>query len=292
MFKGVGTALLTPFNEDYSIDYISYEKLLKYQLDNKIDYVVVLGTTGETPTITTEEKEKLIDFTMQFINGKCKVIVGTGSNNTLSVIENNKLAEKYKADGVLIVNPYYNKSSQKGLVEHYKYISERTNLPIILYNVPGRTGMNILPDTVLEIANNCKNVVAIKEASGDISQIAKIIANAPNNFSVISGNDDQTLPVISLGGIGVISVFSNVFPREMKMIVDACLNNSWNEARKLNNQYLTMMNLLFIESSPSPAKFVAEKLGLMKNILRLPLIPVSDSSEKLLFEELKKLNKV
>jgi 4-hydroxy-tetrahydrodipicolinate synthase len=292
MFKGVGTALLTPFNEDYSIDYISYEKLLKYQLDNKIDYVVVLGTTGETPTITTEEKEKLIDFTMQFINGKCKVIVGTGSNNTLSVIENNKLAEKYKADGVLIVNPYYNKSSQKGLVEHYKYISERTNLPIILYNVPGRTGMNILPDTVLEIANNCKNVVAIKEASGDISQIAKIIANAPNNFSVISGNDDQTLPVISLGGIGVISVFSNVFPREMKMIVDACLNNSWNEARKLNNQYLKMMNLLFIESSPSPAKFVAEKLGLMKNILRLPLIPVSDSSEKLLFEELKKLNKV
>lgn len=292
MFKGVGTALLTPFNEDYSIDYISYEKLLKYQLDNKIDYVVVLGTTGETPTITTEEKEKLIDFTMQFIKGKCKVIVGTGSNNTLSVIENNKLAEKYKADGVLIVNPYYNKSSQKGLVEHYKYISERTNLPIILYNVPGRTGMNILPDTVLEIANNCKNVVAIKEASGDISQIAKIIANAPNNFSVISGNDDQTLPVISLGGIGVISVFSNVFPREMKMIVDACLNNSWNEARKLNNQYLTMMNLLFIESSPSPAKFVAEKLGLMKNILRLPLIPVSDSSEKLLFEELKKLNKV
>jgi 4-hydroxy-tetrahydrodipicolinate synthase len=292
MFKGVGTALLTPFNEDYSIDYISYEKLLKYQLDNKIDYVVVLGTTGETPTITTEEKEKLIDFTMQFINGKCKVIVGTGSNNTLSVIENNKLAEKYKADGVLIVNPYYNKSSQKGLVEHYKYISERTNLPIILYNVPGRTGMNILPDTLLEIANNCKNVVAIKEASGDISQIAKIIANAPNNFSVISGNDDQTLPVISLGGIGVISVFSNVFPREMKMIVDACLNNSWNEARKLNNQYLKMMNLLFIESSPSPAKFVAEKLGLMKNILRLPLIPVSDSSEKLLFEELKKLNKV
>jgi 4-hydroxy-tetrahydrodipicolinate synthase len=292
MFKGVGTALLTPFNEDYSIDYISYEKLLKYQLDNKIDYVVVLGTTGETPTITEEEKEKLIDFTMQFINGKCKVIVGTGSNNTLSVIENNKLAEKYKADGVLIVNPYYNKSSQKGLVEHFRYISERTNLPIILYNVPGRTGMNILPDTVLEIANNCQNVVAIKEASGDISQIAKIIANAPNNFTVISGNDDQTLPVISLGGIGVISVFSNVFPREMKMIVDACLNNSWNEARKLNNQYLKMMNLLFIESSPSPAKFVAEKLGLMKNILRLPLIPVSDSSEKLLFEELKKLNKV
>lgn len=290
MFKGVGTALLTPFNDDYSIDFASYEKLLNHQLNNNIDYLVVLGTTGESPVITQKEKEELIDFTLQKVNKKVKIVVGTGTNDPKDVLENNKLAEKYKVDGVLIVNPYYNKSTQKGLVEYYSYIAQQTDLPIILYNVPGRTGMNILPDTAIAIAEKNKNVVAIKEASGNISQIAQLIANKPSTLDVISGNDDQTLPIIALGGVGVISVFSNIYPNEMKQLVDSALSNNYEKAREIHNKYLNMMNLLFIETSPSPAKFLASHIGLMKNIVRLPLIPISNSSEQVLIQEYNKLS--
>lgn len=290
MFKGVGTALLTPFNEDYSIDFASFEKLLSHQLNNNIDYLVVLGTTGESPVITQKEKEELIDFTVQKVNKKVKIVVGTGTNDPKDVLENNKLAEKYKVDGVLIVNPYYNKSTQKGLIEYYSYIAQQTELPIILYNVPGRTGMNILPETAIAIAEKNKNVVAIKEASGNISQIAQLIANKPSSLDVISGNDDQTLPIIAMGGVGVISVFSNIYPNEMKQLVDSALNNNYEKARELHNKYLNMMNLLFIETSPSPVKFLASHIGLMKNIIRLPLIPISNSSEQVLIQEYNKLS--
>lgn len=292
MFNGVGTALLTPFNEDFTIDYTSYEKLLKYQIENEIDYLVVLGTTGEAPVISFDEREKLIAFTQEKVNGKVKIVVGTGSNNPKNVIENNKLAEKYKVDGVLIVNPYYNKSSQKGLVEYYKYICENTQLPVILYNVPGRTGMNVLPETVIAIADQNKNVVAVKEASGNISQIAQLIASKPKDLQVISGNDDQTLPIMALGGVGVISVFSNIFPKEMKILVDAMLNNNFEKARKIHNRYLNMMNLLFVETSPSPAKYLASYMGLMKNILRMPLYPISKKSEEILVAEYNKLKEM
>ncbi|HOJ37436.1 MAG TPA: 4-hydroxy-tetrahydrodipicolinate synthase [Ignavibacteriales bacterium] len=292
MFNGVGTALLTPFNEDFTIDYTSYEKLLKYQIENEIDYLVVLGTTGEAPVISFDEREKLIAFTQEKVNGKVKIVVGTGSNNPKNVIENNKLAEKYKVDGVLIVNPYYNKSSQKGLVEYYKYICENTQLPVILYNVPGRTGMNVLPETVIAIADQNKNVVAVKEASGNISQIAQLIASKPKDLQVISGNDDQTLPIMALGGVGVISVFSNIFPKEMKILVDAMLNNNFEKAREIHNRYLNMMNLLFVETSPSPAKYLASYMGLMKNILRMPLYPISKKSEEILVAEYNKLKEM
>jgi 4-hydroxy-tetrahydrodipicolinate synthase len=207
----------------------------------------------------------------------------------MKVVLLNKIAEEYPVDGVLIVNPYYNKTTQAGLVTHYKYISERTTLPIMLYNVPSRTAMNILPDTILKIHDECKNVVAVKEACADISQIARLCAQKPATLSVVSGNDDQTLPIMALGGDGVISVFSNAYPAEMTALTTALLNQDYDMARKINNTYLKMMNLLFVETSPSPLKYVASRMGLCKNILRLPLVQVTESSEKVLDAEYEKL---
>jgi len=292
MFKGVGTALITPFKEDQSVDFGSLKKILDHQLNNNIDALIVLGTTGESPVIEYEERRKLISAVVEEAKGKVPVIVGTGSNNTKKVIENNKLAEDIKADGLLIVNPYYNKGTQASLQEHYKHISDRTSLPIILYNVPSRTGMNILPETAVRIHNNCSNVVAIKEASGDISQIANLIAIKPVSFSVISGNDDQTLPIMALGGDGVISVFSNPYPSEMKQITDAMHNNKLSSAQKFNNKYLGMMNALFIETSPAPVKFAMHHLGLCENVMRLPLSKATSRTEEVLNTEMLKLKKI
>ncbi|MGB5892558.1 MAG: 4-hydroxy-tetrahydrodipicolinate synthase [Ignavibacteriaceae bacterium] len=289
MFKGVGTALITPFKEDQSLDIGSLKKILEHQINNNIDALIVLGTTGESPVIEYEERRKLISTVVEEVKGKIPIIIGTGSNNTKKVIENNKLAEDLKADGLLIVNPYYNKGTQESLLEHYKYISERTSLPIILYNVPSRTGMNILPETAVRIHNNCNNVVAIKEASGDISQIANLIAIKPDSLSVLSGNDDQTLPIIALGGDGVISVFSNPYPSEMKQITDAMLNNDLSTAQNFNNKYLGMMNALFIETSPAPVKFVMHHMGFCENILRLPLVNATSKAEDLLINEVQKM---
>jgi len=289
MFKGVGTALITPFKEDQSVDFGSLKKILDHQLNNNVDALIVLGTTGESPVIDYDERRKLISAVVEEAKGKIPVIVGTGSNNTKKVIENNKLAEDLKADGLLIVNPYYNKGTQESLVKHYKYISDRASLPIILYNVPSRTGMNILPDTAIRIHKNCNNVVAIKEASGDISQIANLIANKPDSFSVLSGNDDQTLPIMALGGAGVISVFSNPFPSEIKQITDAMLNYDISSAQKFNNKYLSMMNALFVETSPAPVKFVMHHLGFCENKLRLPLVNATAKAEELLINEVQKM---
>lgn len=289
MFKGVGTALITPFKEDQSVDIGSLKKILDHQLKNNIDALIVLGTTGESPVIEYEERRKIISAVVEEAKGKIPVIIGTGSNNTKKVVENNKLAEELKADGLLIVNPYYNKGTQESLLEHYKYISDRTNLPIILYNVPSRTGMNILPDTAVRIHKNCSNVVAIKEASGDISQIANLIAIKPDSFSIISGNDDQTLPIMALGGDGVISVFANPYPSEMKQLTDAMLNNDLSSAQKFNNRYLGMMNALFIETNPAPVKFVMHHLGLCENIMRLPLVNATAKTEELLIKEIQQI---
>ncbi len=289
MFKGVGTALITPFRDDLSVDYDSVKKIVKHQLENKIDALIVLGTTGESPVINYDERRKLISAVVEEATGKVPVIIGTGSNDTKKVVENNKQAEDLKADGLLIVNPYYNKGTQESLFEHYKFIAEKTNLPIILYNVPSRTGMNVLPETVIKIHKECQNVVAVKEASGSISQIAKLISLKPDSLSVLSGNDDQTLAILALGGDGVISVFSNPFPDKMKQVADSVLNNKLKQAQKFNNNYLSMMNALFIETSPSPVKYIMTKLGLCENNLRLPLIKASQKAMDLLDAELEKL---
>ena len=289
MFKGTGTALITPFKSDQSIDYEALRKIIHQQLMGGIDALVVIGTTGESPVIEFDEREKIISLVVEEVKGKIPVIVGTGTNNTRKVIELNKQAEELKVDGVLIVNPYYNKGTQESLVEHYKFISERTKLPIILYNVPSRTGMNILPETVVRIHKECKNVVAVKEASGNISQIAHLISIKPDKLSVLSGNDDQTLAIMSSGGDGVISVFSNPYPAEMKKITDAVLNGDLKLAQELNNKYLSMMNALFIETSPSPVKYVMSKLGYCENILRLPLVKATRKTEELLDKEMIKM---
>lgn len=290
MFKGVGTALATPFDSDYNVDYDSLKKICQYQLEGGVDAVIVLGTTGESPVIDLDEREKIIATVIEIIDGKAEIIIGTGTNDTKDIIQLNKMAEKLNASGLLIVNPYYNKGTQESLLQHFKYISERTSLPIMLYNVPSRTGMNILPETALKIHDECKNVIAIKEASGNISQIAHLISIKPDNFDVYSGNDDQTLPIMSLGGAGVISVFSNVYPKQLKKLTDALIKNDMNAARKYQNKYLDMMNALFLETSPMPLKYVMNKLGLCENILRLPLLPVSEKTEKKLDEAILKMS--
>jgi len=284
MFKGTGTALATPFNNDFTVDYNSLKKLVQHQLAGNIDAIIVLGTTGESPVIKNDERKKIIETVSEIAKGKTEIIIGTGSNDTMHVVELNKMAEELNADGLLIVNPYYNKGTQESLVEHYKYIADRTTLPIMLYNVPSRTGMNMLPETVIKIHNACKNVVAIKEASGNISQIAKLISIKPQSFDVYSGNDDQTLPIIALGGVGLISVFSNSFPKEMKMLVDCLLKDNYGEARKLNNKYMEMMDALFVEASPIPLKYILNKMSLCQNILRLPLSRLTEKSAKYLDE--------
>lgn len=290
MFSGTGTALITPFNEDLTIDYNSLKLLIEDQISNGIKALIILGTTGESPVIDEDERRRLVDESVSLVNGRIKVIIGTGTNDTRKVVKYNKIAEEYKADGLLIVNPYYNKSTQAGLVEHYKFISAHTDLPIILYNVPSRTAMNILPETVLAIHDKCKNVVAVKEASGDISQIAKLCAMKPDTLTVFSGNDDQTLPIMALGGKGVISVFSNIYPKEMSELTTALLNNDFVTGLNIHNKYLKMMNLLFVETNPIPVKYLASVRGLCKNILRLPLVKATSNSEKLLLEEYSKLS--
>jgi len=290
MFKGVGTALITPFKQDQTVDLNALRKIVHQQLEGGVDALVVLGTTGESPVIDFNERKEIISAVIDEVNNKVPVIVGTGSNNTKHVVELNKQAEELKVDGLLIVNPYYNKGTQISLVDHYKFISDKTKLPIILYNVPSRTGMNILPETVVRIHKECKNVVAVKEASGNISQIAHLISIKPNSLSVLSGNDDQTLSIMASGGDGVISVFSNPYPSKMKMIAHAILNNRLKEAQELNNKFLSMMNALFVETSPAPVKYVMSKLGLCENVLRLPLVMATQKTEEVLNSEMKNLS--
>ena len=285
MFKGIGTAIITPFKDDLSIDYDSFIKIIDYQIENGVDALIILGTTGEAPVVDDRERENIIDFVTKYVNGKVKIIVGTGTNDTKHLLAHNKLAEKYNAQGVLVVNPYYNKGTQRSLVEHYKFISANTSLPIILYNVPSRTGMNILPETAVEIFEKCKNVKAIKEASGNISQIAKLIAIKPKEFSVLSGNDDQTLPIISLGGDGVITSGGNALPKEMVLLTKAALSNKFDEARIHHNNYVKLLQLLFNETNPIPIKYLMSKLGLCLNTLRLPLIPATEETEKIVSNE-------
>ena len=289
MFQGTGTALITPFDEDLNVDYKALRELVRFQLDKKVNFLVVLGTTGEAPVIDEEERKKIIDTVISEVDGKIPIVIGTGSNDTRKVVKLNKISEDLKADGVLIVNPYYNKGTQSSLIDHYKYIAERTPLPIILYNVPGRTAMNMHPDTILRIHSACTNVTAVKEACGDISQIASLISMKPDSLSVLSGNDDQTLPIMALGGVGVISVFSNPFPAQMTEITNAMLSRDLIKARELNNKYLKMMNSLFIETSPMPVKFACSYLGLCKNTLRLPLRPITENSGNIIKKEIERM---
>jgi len=290
MFKGVGTALITPFKDNGEVDYELFEKILEHQLENDIDALVVLGTTGESPTVHLEEREKLTKMAVAKADGKVPVIVGTGTNDTIKVIEMNELAEKNGADGLLIVTPYYNKTSQAGLVDHYTHIAKQTELPIIAYNVPSRTGVNIEPETFKKMAEIEDNIVAIKEASGDMSQILNVIEIAGDQKTILSGNDDQGLPLMMCGGSGVISVFSNLMPGVMKKITSHILAEDYQAARDLHYKYLKLMRLNFIDVNPIPIKFSMQQIGLSNNNLRRPLVNLNKEHQKLILNEMKELD--
>lgn len=290
MFKGVGTALITPFKETGEIDYDIFEKILDYQLKNRIDALVVLGTTGESPTVHLEERIKLTKMAVDKAQGKVPVIIGTGTNDTIKVIEMNELAAKNGADGLLIVSPYYNKTSQTGLIDHYTHIAAQTELPIIAYNVPSRTGVNIEPETFKKMSEIAENIVSLKEASGNMSQILNVIEIVDKEKIILSGNDDQLLPIMMSGGSGVISVFSNLLPGVMKDISSKILAGDYQAARNLHYKYLKLMRLIFVDVNPIPIKFAMQQLGLSNNNLRRPLVNLSRENEELILTEMKELD--
>ena len=288
LFRGCGTAIATPFTED-NINLTEFAKLVEYQINEGIDAIIVCGTTGESSTMTLEEKKTLIKFSVELIDKRVPLIVGAGSNNTATSIEMSQYAESVGADGLLLVTPYYNKTTQEGLIHHYNSIANKTTLPIILYNVPSRTGLNILPETCLELSKT-ENIVAIKEASGNISQIAKIAALCGNNLSIYSGNDDQNIPILSLGGIGAISVLSNVAPRFTHNMIYDFLNGNIEKARFAQLQSLELIESLFCEVNPIPVKTALNMMGYNFGKSRLPLIDMSKSGKQRLKKSLENFN--
>lgn len=280
LFKGCGTAIATPFNEQ-GVNLLEFQKLVKFQIEKKVDALIVCGTTGEASTMSKKEKISVIKCAVQTSNGKIPIIVGTGSNNTKQAIENSKLAESLGADGLLIVTPYYNKCTQAGLIEHYKAIASSVNLPIILYSVPSRTGVNIEPKTCLELSK-IENIVAIKEASGNISQIAEIAHLCGDNFHIYSGNDDQVVPILSLGGIGVISVLSNIKPEYTHNMVQSFFDGDISTSTKMQLDALPLINALFCETNPIPVKAALNLSGFSFGTPRLPLTEITDTNKKLL----------
>ncbi|MCC7430681.1 4-hydroxy-tetrahydrodipicolinate synthase [bacterium] len=289
IFKGVGTALLTPFDENGEIDFPCLKKFISWQIESKINFLVPCGTTGETVTFSDEEYCQVIKTTVSVAKGKLKVLAGAGSNSTSNTIKFCNLAEKNGADGLLVVTPYYNKPTQTGLKLHFEAVAKEVSIPIILYNVPGRTGVNLLPETVLELAQNPK-ITGIKEASGKLEQAMEIIKNMPENFVLLSGDDVLTLPVIACGGEGVISVASNVIPKEFSELVRLALDGNFHEAQKIHFRFLNLMNLNFIESNPIPAKCFLSLLGKMPENYRLPLTKISEKNKLILEKELKTLS--
>lgn len=288
LFKGCGTAISTPFNEN-GVNLKEFERLVNFQIQNGVDAIIVCGTTGESSTMTEEEKDATISCAVKTANGRVPIIAGTGGNNTMKVIENSKKAEALGVDGLLIVTPYYNKCTQKGLIEHYKVIAKNVSLPIILYSVPSRTGVNILPETCLELSK-IDNIVAIKEASGNLSQVAEIAHLCGDHLHIYSGNDDQILPVLSLGGLGVISVLSNVKPQYAHDMVQNFFDGNIKKATKMQLDALPLIQALFSEVNPIPVKSALNYIGFDFGIPRLPLTKMSSDKEQILIEELNKLN--
>lgn len=284
IFKGCGTAIITPFTED-GVNFEEFRKLIEFQIAEGADSIIVCGTTGESSTMTTEEKKETIKFAIDVANKRVPIIAGTGGNCTKTAIEMSKYAEEVGASAVLIVTPYYNKTTQAGLIAHYKAIAEAINIPIILYNVPSRTGLNIAPATCLELSK-LNNIVAIKEASGNISQVAEIANLCKDNLAIYSGNDDQVLPILSLGGLGVISVLSNIIPRDVHNMVKYFLNGNINEATRLQLKTLNLSSALFCEVNPIPVKAACNMLGFNVGVPRLPLIEMSDAGKERLRKEM------
>jgi 4-hydroxy-tetrahydrodipicolinate synthase len=273
-FIGTGVAIVTPFRDDESIDFSALEKLIEYQIENGTDYIVALGTTGESVTLNKEEKEAVVTFIVEKVDARVPIVVGVGGNNTQQILNDINTMTFDGVDAILSVCPYYNKPSQEGIFQHYKTIASYSPVPVILYNVPGRTGVNIKAETTLKLAR-VENIIGVKEASGNLAQVMRILRKKPKNFLVVSGDDALTLPLIAVGGNGVISVIANTLPREFSNMVKLALLGKLEEAREINFKLLDMYKLLFDEGNPAGVKAALTIQGIISNNLRLPLIPVS-----------------
>ena len=273
IFRGLGIALITPFTEDGAVDYESLTRLIDYQLDNGADFFCILATTGETPCLTLAEKAQIKSAIVRQVAGRVPILMGCGGNNTAAVVEELKNGDFSGIDGVLSVCPYYNKPSQEGLYQHFKAIAAATELPVVLYNVPGRTGINLKPETTCRLAKDCKNIVAIKEASGSLEQVDEIIKYKPNDFEVISGDDALTFPMIACGAVGVISVIGNALPKEFSRMIRLEFNGEFEAAQKIHHKFTDLYSLLFVDGNPAGVKALLTEMGFIKNQLRLPLVP-------------------
>lgn len=278
-FQGTITALITPFKRNGEVDFPNFEKLIDYQIDNGADAIVVCGSTGESATLTTKEKQALIIRSVEYSAGRIPVIAGTGTNETEMTINLSLFAKEHGADGLLVVTPYYNKPPQDGLFEHFRLIADTVQIPVILYNVPGRTAVNMLPETQLRIARTCKNVVATKEASGNLEQMMAIIKNAPEHFHLLSGDDALTLPVIAMGGKGIVSVISNYAAKQFSEMVKLALKGKFSDALKIHYHLFDLMQLNFIEPNPMPVKCAMTLLKMSKEIYRMPLLAVKPENK-------------
>ena len=273
IFKGLGIALVTPFKESGAVDYDALRGLLRYQLDNGTDFLVILATTGETPTLTKEEKSEIKKMAIEMAGGRVPIMMGCGGNNTAAIIEELQTEDFYGIDGILSVCPYYNKPSQEGLYQHFKAIANATRMPVVLYNVPGRTGVNMKAETTVRLAEDCPNIVAIKEASGSLEQVDEIIKNKPAHFDVISGDDALTYPMVACGAVGVISVIGNALPREFSKMLRLEMNGEFEAARKIHHKFTDLFSLLFVDGNPAGVKAMLHEMGFIENVLRLPLVP-------------------
>lgn len=284
---GAGVALVTPFNEDGTIDFESLGALIEFQIDEGMDYLVSLGTTGETATLTVAERKQVWDFTAERVSGRVPLVAGIGGNNTAEVV---KQIQQFDTDGysaILSVSPYYNKPTQEGIYQHYKAIAEASKLPVILYNVPGRTGSNVAPSTALRLANEYSNIVATKEASGSFAQFSEIMRDKPASFLLISGDDPLTLPMMSIGAAGIISVIGNAYPQKVAKLTKLCAEGNYTDARTIHNQLLKITDLCFVEGNPAGVKYMLKEKGIISSdYVRLPLVRVGEETQNAIKQEI------
>lgn len=289
IFRGLGIALVTPFTSDGQVDYKSLKRLVEYQIDNGADFLCILATTGETPCLTQDEKDKITQLVKDVNHGRLPILKGCGGNNTAAVVEELRTADWSGIDGILSVCPYYNKPSQEGLYQHFKAIAEASPLPLVLYNVPGRTGINLKPETTVRLANDCENIVAVKEASGSLEQVDEIIKNKPQRFDVLSGDDALTFSMVASGAAGVISVIGNALPKEFSRMIRLEFQGEYEPARKIHHMFTELYSLLFVDGNPAGVKALLHEMGFIENQLRLPLVPTKVSTLQKMAEILKSL---
>jgi len=281
--------LVTPFKSDGSVDYEALMRLVDYQLENGADFFCILATTGETPTLTPDERKRIKDLVVEKVQARVPILMGCGGNNTAAVVEELRTGDFKGVDGILSVCPYYNKPSQEGLFQHFKAIAEATQLPVVLYNVPGRTGVNLKAETTVRLARACHNIVAIKEASGNLEQVDEIIKNKPASFDVISGDDALTFPMVSCGAVGVISVIGNALPKEFSKMIRLQMHGEYEPARKIHHRFTDLFSLLFVDGNPAGVKAMLHEMGFIENVLRLPLVPTRISTLQRMSELLREL---